>query len=64
MDFKLAFAGFGVVGQGLCEILQEKETILREKYGMNWKVVVLSSLEKSLAVMSVQNTEYGLSLPI
>jgi len=45
MDFKLAFAGFGVVGQGLCEILQEKETILREKYGMNWKVVAISDFK-------------------
>lgn len=45
MDFKLAFAGFGVVGQGLCEILLEKEDLLRERYGMNWKVVAISDFK-------------------
>lgn len=45
MDFRLAFAGFGVVGQGLCEILIEKEQMLRERYGLNWKVVAISDLK-------------------
>jgi len=45
MDFKLAFAGFGVVGQGLCEILVEKEQMFREKYGLNWKVVAISDFK-------------------
>lgn len=45
MEFKLAFAGFGVVGQGLCEILVEKEQMLNEKYGMNWKVVAISDFK-------------------
>jgi len=42
MEQKLAFAGFGVVGRGLCEILTEKEEMLRERYGMEWKVVAIS----------------------
>lgn len=45
MDFRLAFAGFGVVGQGLCEILIEKEQMLRERYGLNWKVVAISDFK-------------------
>lgn len=45
MEFRLAFAGFGVVGQGLCEILVEKEQMLRERYGMDWKVVAVSDFK-------------------
>ena len=32
MQFKLAFIGFGVVAQGLIEILIEKQKLLEEKY--------------------------------
>lgn len=45
MEFKLAFAGFGVVARGLCEILLEKEEMLRERYGMEWKVVAISDFK-------------------
>ena len=42
MDFKLAFIGFGTVGQGLAEILLEKKELLSEKYNFNWSVVAIS----------------------
>ncbi len=45
MEFKLAFAGFGVVGQGLCEILTEKREMLKERYDLNWKVVAISDFK-------------------
>jgi len=59
MDFKLAFAGFGVVGQGLCEILLEKEEMLRQKYGLNWKVVAISDFRLG----SIAN-ENGIDIPL
>lgn len=31
-----------MVGQGLCEILAEKEHMLRERYGLDWVVVAIS----------------------
>jgi homoserine dehydrogenase len=46
MDFKLAFIGFGTVGQGLAEILLEKEEMLSEKYNFNWSVVAISDVIK------------------
>lgn len=45
MEFNIAFAGFGVVGQGLCEILLEKDKQLREKHGLNWKIVAISDFK-------------------
>jgi homoserine dehydrogenase len=46
MDFKLAFIGFGTVGQGLAEILLEKKEMLSEKYNFNWSVVAISDVIK------------------
>jgi homoserine dehydrogenase len=46
MDFKLAFIGFGTVGQGLAEILLEKKQMLSEKYDFNWSVVAISDVLK------------------
>jgi len=46
MDFKLAFIGFGVVGQGLTEILLEKKDMLSEKYNFNYKIVAISDIIK------------------
>jgi homoserine dehydrogenase len=46
MDFKLAFIGFGTVGQGLAEILLEKKELLSEKYDFNWSVVAISDVIK------------------
>jgi homoserine dehydrogenase len=46
MDFKLAFIGFGTVGQGLAEILLEKKEMLSEKYDFNWSVVAISDVHK------------------
>ncbi|MCK4615146.1 MAG: homoserine dehydrogenase [Thermoplasmata archaeon] len=42
MEFRLGFAGFGVVARGLCEILIEKREMLQELYGLEWKVVAIS----------------------
>lgn len=46
MAHKLAFIGFGVVGQGLAEILQEKRQRLREEEGFEAKVVAISDFTK------------------
>ena len=46
MHFKLAFIGFGVVGQGLIEILLEKKEMLKEKYGFECSVVAISDFKK------------------
>ena len=46
MILKLAFIGFGTVGQGLCEILLEKKEALVEKYGFHYSVVAVSDIMK------------------
>jgi len=46
MNFKLAFIGFGVVGQGLTEILLEKKDMLAEKYDFNYTIVAISDIIK------------------
>ena len=57
MKYRLAFIGFGVVGQGLAEILVESKQELREKYGFEFDVVAISDKLKG----SVYNPE-GLEL--
>jgi homoserine dehydrogenase len=46
MHFKLAFIGFGTVGQGLSEILLEKKEMLKEKYDFTCTVVAISDIMK------------------
>jgi homoserine dehydrogenase len=46
---KLAFIGFGVVGQGLAEILLEKKDELKNKYGFEYSVVAVSDFKKGSA---------------
>ena len=46
MHFKLAFIGFGTVGQGLSEILLEKKEMLEKKYDFKWTVVAISDVVK------------------
>ncbi len=46
MRFKIAFIGFGVVGQGLAEILVDKEEELKEIYGFEYEVVAISDIQK------------------
>jgi homoserine dehydrogenase len=46
MDFKIAFIGFGTVGQGLTEILLEKKNLLAKKYDFHYKIVAISDLMK------------------
>lgn len=46
MHFKLAFIGFGTVGQGLTEILLEKKEMLAEEYDFHWSVVAISDIMK------------------
>lgn len=45
MKFKLDFIGFGVVGQGLAEILIEKKDWLKEKYGFEFKVISINDMK-------------------
>lgn len=47
---KLAFIGFGVVGQGLAEILLEKKDILKEQYDYEFSVVAVSDFTKGSAL--------------
>jgi len=46
MKFKLAFIGFGTVGQGLTEILLEKKDILKKKYDFEYTIVAISDFIK------------------
>jgi homoserine dehydrogenase len=46
MEFKIAFVGFGVVGQGLTELLLEKKELLKRKYDFNYKIVAITDLHK------------------
>ena len=46
MHCKLAFIGFGTVGQGLIEILLEKKELLAEKFDFHWSIVAISDTMK------------------
>jgi len=46
MNLKLAFIGFGTVGQGLTEILLEKKDMLAKKYDFHYTVVAISDILK------------------
>ncbi len=46
MAHKLAFIGFGGVGQGLASILIDKKEKLKEQYGTDFQVVSISDLYK------------------
>ena len=46
MEFNIAFIGFGVVGQGLAEILVEQEDLLKKDYDFHFKVVAISDVVK------------------
>ena len=50
--YKLAFIGFGVVGQGLAEILHEKKNELRKKYGFEYLLVAVSDFKKGSALLA------------
>jgi len=57
MKYNVAFIGFGKVGQGLAELLLEKEKLLREEHGFEYSVVAISDLLRG----SIYNPE-GLKL--
>ncbi len=44
--FRLAFIGFGTVGQGLAELLLKKEEVLRNRFGFEWRTVAVSDMLK------------------
>jgi homoserine dehydrogenase len=46
MHFKIAFIGFGTVGQGLAEILLEKKIMLEDKFDFSYKIVAISDMIK------------------
>jgi len=46
LEFKLAFIGYGTVGQGLTEILIEKKEMLEKKFDFHWTVVAISDFMK------------------
>ncbi len=46
MKNKIALIGFGTVGQGLCEILLDKNDELNRQYGFEWDVVAISDITK------------------
>jgi len=47
--YKLAIIGFGVVGQGLAEILQKHRERLRREHGFEYSVVAVSDFNKGSA---------------
>ena len=46
MKWKIAFIGFGTVGQGFAEILLEKKEILKERYNIDYSIVAISDMIK------------------
>ncbi len=46
MQFKLAFIGFGTVGQGLTEILLEKKEMLKKNHDFDFIIVAISDIMK------------------
>jgi len=46
MIYKVAFIGFGTVGQGLAEILIEKKEQLLKRYGFQCSVVAISDINR------------------
>lgn len=46
MHLKLAFIGFGTVGQGLTEIILEKKEMLAKKYDLEFSTVAISDMIK------------------
>lgn len=46
MAHKLAFIGFGIVGQGLAEILRDKKEALKQEEGFESEIVAISDLMK------------------
>ena len=58
MKHRIALIGFGTVGQGLAEILLNKEELLKEKYGYEFDIVGISDI----AYGTVYNPE-GLDVP-
>jgi len=46
MDYKIAFIGFGTVGQGLTEILLEKKEMLEKNFNFTYKIVAISDIIK------------------
>ncbi len=42
MSYKLAFIGFGVVGQGLAALLNEKKVFLKNKFGLEYTVTAVA----------------------
>jgi homoserine dehydrogenase len=57
-EVRLAFVGFGTVGQGCARHLVRSLRILRKQFGFNYKVVTISDIMKG----SVQNNRRGLDL--
>lgn len=45
-DYRLAFIGFGNVGQGLAQILAEKTAFFEQSYGATLRIVAVSDLHK------------------
>ncbi len=46
MNYKIAFIGFGVVGQGFTQILLEKKQMLKKRYDFDFSIVAISDLMK------------------
>lgn len=46
MKYNLAFIGFGVVGQGLTEILLEKKQMLKKQHDFDFSIVAISDIMK------------------
>lgn len=46
MQFKIAFVGFGTVGQGLTEILLEKKDMLAGQFDFHYTIVAISDIMK------------------
>jgi len=71
MKFKIDFIGFGIVGQGLAEILIDKGEWLEQKYGFEYEVLSINDMKLGSVydkegldlenIMSILNKEGDLS---
>jgi homoserine dehydrogenase len=63
MHYKVAFIGFGTVGQGLAELLQEKASLLKQKYNLECSVVAISDIQKG-SVFQEEGLDLNKILPL
>ena len=63
MGYRLAFIGFGVVGQGLAVLLKDKKEFLKQQFGLEYTVTAISDPVKG-SVYQEQGIDLGKALAL